>query len=45
MAASLDGYAILLRETRRLDEAEKMEVRVEAIRAAHSNGSVAGPDK
>ena len=36
MAASLENYAALLRETGRSDEAAKMEARAEAIRAKHA---------
>lgn len=36
MAASLENYAALRRETGRSDEAAKMEARAEAIRAKHA---------
>ncbi len=36
VAASLENYAALLRETGRSDEAAKMEARAEAIRAKHA---------
>ena len=36
VAASLENYAALRRETGRSDEAAKMEARAEAIRAKHA---------
>ncbi len=36
LAASLENYAALRRETGRSDEAAKMEARAEAIRAKHA---------
>ena len=41
VAAILESYAALLRQTARADEAEKMEARAKAIRAKHAQDNPA----